>query len=157
MTHTLPLAYGNGGNGDVLEWNTRAITSGTVSLGDTADVLIDLSTELSSNGSSITWNSGNTDFEINESGSYMLAWHATDNGAAHTLRVNLTKNTGGGHAAILGTTTLCGGSGVIRAVGDGTIILALDAGDKIGFSMSLTTSVGVDAIEGCHMTIMKVG
>jgi hypothetical protein len=152
---TLPIAYGGGG-GAALEWNTRAITSGTISLGNTDLVLIDLPAEISSNGDSITWNSGNTEFEINADGSYMIAWQGTDNGAAHTLRTQVTRNTGGGHASIASTVALCGGSGVIRAVGSGTIIHNLDAGDKIGFSMSLTTSVGVDALPGCHMTIMKV-
>ena len=113
--------------------------------------------EISSNGDSITWNAGTTDFEINTTGSYMIAWQSTDNGAAHTLRTQVTRNTGGGHASIASTVSLCGGSGVIRAGNGGTVILALDAGDTIGFSMSLTTSVGVDALPGCHMTIMKVG
>lgn len=151
---TLPIAYGGGDA--VLEWNTRAITSGTISLGNTDLVLIDLPAEISSNGDSITWNSGNTDFEINADGSYMIAWQSTDNGAAHTLRTQVTRNTGGGHASIASTVSLCGGSGVIRAGNGGTIIHNLNAGDTIGFSMSLTTSVGVDALPGCHMTIMKV-
>lgn len=153
---TLPIAYGGGGGAE-LEWLTRAITSGTISLGDTDLVLIDLPAEVSSNGDSITWNAGTTDFEINIAGSYMIAWQSTDNGAAHTLRTQVTRNTGGGHASIASTVSLCGGSGVIRAGNGGTIIHDLDAGDKIGFSMSLTTSVGVDALPGCHMTIMKVG
>lgn len=154
---TLGPAYGGDGGGAALEWLTRAIITGTISLGNTDLVLIDLPAEISSNGDSITWNSGNTEFEINTTGSYMIAWQSTDNGAAHTLRTQVTRNTGGGHASIASTVSLCGGSGVIRAGNGGTVILALDAGDTIGFSMSLTTSVGVDALPGCHMTIMKVG
>jgi len=147
---------GGGGGVAALEWNTRALTVGVIVLTNVAGTLIDLPTELSQNGASITWNAGNTDFEISVTGSYMIAWQGTSDGAIHTLRVQATRNVGGGHAIVLGTTALCGGAGVIRGVGSGTVILDLNAGDSIGFSMSVTPAVAVNAIEGCHMTIMKV-
>ncbi len=150
------IAGGGGGGGAALEWNTRAITGAPIALGNVAAVVIDLPVELSQNGASITWNAGNTDFDINESGSYLIGWQGTSDGAVHTLRTQVTRNVGAGHAEVLGTTGLNGGAGVIRGIGSGTVILDLDAGDSIGFSMSTTAVAAVNALPGCHMTIMKV-
>ncbi len=148
---------GGGGNGAAaLEWNTRAITGAPIALNNVALTLIDLPVEVSQNGTSITWNAGNTDFDISESGSYLIGWQGTSDGAAHTLRTQVTRNVGAGHAAVPGAIGLCGGGGVIRGMGSGTVVLNLVAGDSIGFSMSTTAVAAVNAIAGCHMTIMKV-
>ena len=139
--------------GNPLKHMARARTSGTEALGAPTGGPVDLPTETSSYGTDVTWVSGTTHFLINATGRYLITWHGQfESAGVVSSYAYLYRDTGGGYAHVNGSAGFDGNA--IRSSISNTLIMDLDAGDKLQFWMAATGTT--NSREGTSMSVLKL-